>query len=78
MSAVVIVDTSVFLNIINVPGFNQAWEGVMSELSEVIDNEDHLFIPMAAIVEVGNHIAQLANGAVRRDSWCCRYGLHRC
>lgn len=68
MSAVVIVDTSVFLNILDVPGFNKSWDNVFEELQVSINNGDHLFIPMAAIVEVGNHIAQLANGAARRTS----------
>ncbi|WP_081816239.1 hypothetical protein [Delftia sp. RIT313] len=67
MSAIVIVDTSVFLNILNVPGMNNDWEDVYKELERLIEAEDHLFIPMAAIVETGNHIAQLANGAQRRS-----------
>ena len=66
MSAIVIVDSSVLLNIIDVPGRNQRRVEVLDRLSALIDSEDHLFIPMAAIVEVGNHIAQVANGAHRR------------
>jgi predicted nucleic acid-binding protein len=66
MSAIVIVDTSVLLNILDVPGRNQNRAGVLAELGRLIEASDHLFIPMAAIVEVGNHIAQLANGAARR------------
>lgn len=68
MSSVVIVDTSVLLNILDVPGFNQSWLPIINELGEIVENGDHLFIPMAAIVEVGNHIAQLANGAHRRSA----------
>ncbi len=66
MSAIIIVDTSVLLNILDVPGRNESREEVLAELEEMIDASDHLFIPMAAIVEVGNHIAQLGNGAHRR------------
>lgn len=66
MSAIVIVDTSVLLNIIDVPGRNQRKAEVFDRLATLIDNEDHLFIPMAAIVEVGNHIARVNNGALRR------------
>lgn len=66
MSAIVIVDSSVLLNIIDVPGRNQRRVEVLDRLAALIDSEDHLFIPMAAIVEVGNHIAQVANGAHRR------------
>ena len=66
MSAIVIVDSSVLLNIIDVPGRNQRRVEVLDRLAALIDSEDHLFIPMAAIVEVGNHIAHVANGAHRR------------
>jgi len=66
MSSIVIVDTSVLLNILDVPGRNQDREAVLNRLSDLIDTGDHLFIPMAAIVEVGNHIAHVGNGAHRR------------
>ena len=68
MSAIVIVDTSVLLNIIDVPGRSQHKSEVLDQLETLIDNGDHLFIPMAAIVEVGNHIAHVDNGAQRRDA----------
>jgi predicted nucleic acid-binding protein len=66
MSAIVIVDTSVLLNILDVPGRNESRAEVLAELEKLIEASNHLFIPMAAIIEVGNHIAQLGNGALRR------------
>ena len=66
MSAIVIVDSSVFLNILDVPRRNQRKAEVFDELARLIEAGDHLFIPMAAIVEVGNHIAQINNGSQRR------------
>ena len=66
MSAIVIVDTSVLLNIMDVPDRNQHKPAVLDRLGALIEAGDHLFIPMAAIVEVGNHIAQVKNGAQRR------------
>lgn len=66
MGAIVIVDTSVLLNILDVPDRNQHRPAVLDRLGALIDAGDHLFIPMAAIVEVGNHIAQVKNGAQRR------------
>ena len=66
MSSIVVVDTSVLLNIIDVPDRNQRKEEVLDRLALLIEGGDHLFIPMAAIVEVGNHIAHVANGAQRR------------
>lgn len=68
MSAVVIVDTSVLVNILDVPGRNERRELVLDQLGERIEAGDHLFIPMAAIVEVGNHIAHVASGTQRRDA----------
>lgn len=66
MSAIVIVDTSVLLNILDVPGRNESRAEVLAELGKLIEASNHLFIPTAAIVEVGNLIAQLGNGAQRR------------
>jgi predicted nucleic acid-binding protein len=68
MSAIVIVDTSILLNILDVPGRNERRAEVLQELEELIETGDHLFIPMAAIVEVGNHISQIGNGAQRRSA----------
>lgn len=67
MSAIVIVDTSVLLNILDVPGRNQHKTEVLDHLALLIDAGDHLFIPMAAIVEVGNLIAHVSNGAQGRS-----------
>ena len=66
MSSIVIVDTSVLLVMIDVPDRNQLRRQVLDRLATLIDAGDHLFIPMAAIVEVGNHIAHVKNGAHRR------------
>ena len=68
MSAIVIVDSSVLLNIIDVPGRNQHRAKVLDRLAALIDSGDHLFILMAAIVEVGKHIARVANGVHRRSA----------
>lgn len=68
MSSIVIVDTSVLLNIIDVPDRNQHKAKVLDRLERLIDHGDHLFIPMAAIVEVGNHIAHVTKGAQRRQA----------
>ena len=66
MSSIIIVDSSVLLNIIDVPDRNQRRGEVLDRLAALIEDGDHLFIPMAAIVEVGNHIAHVNNGALRR------------
>ena len=66
MSSIVIVDTSVLLNIMDVPSRNQHKQDVLNRLGVLIEAGDHLFIPMAAIVEAGNHIAQVKSGTHRR------------
>lgn len=70
MSEIVLLDTSVLLNVLNVPGFNESREAVIAELERLIEGAAHLFIPMAAVFETGNHIAQLSDGRVRR--YCAR------
>ena len=66
MSGIVIVDTSVFLNVLDVPGFNQDREADLARFRELIDAGANLLLPIAAIFEAGNHIAQLADGQQRR------------
>lgn len=73
MSAIVIVDTSVLLNIIDVPGRNQHKAEVLDRLAVLIEGNDHLFIPMAAIVEVGNHIAHVGGDGERRRNVAARF-----
>jgi len=62
------IDTSVFLNIINVPDRNQNREEVLEELSIISENGDTLLLPFATIIETGNHIAQNGDGNQRRKS----------
>lgn len=67
MSAIVLVDTSVLLNVLNVPGRSQHRDEVLDALANLSEDGVHLFIPMAAIIEAGNHIAHLAgDGQIRR------------
>lgn len=65
--SIVLMDTSVFCNVIDVPGFNQDRDSVLTELGNLIQRRDTLLLPMAAVLETGNHIAQVAGGGgVRR------------
>ena len=66
MPGIVIVDTTVLLNVLDVPGFNQNRDAVLAGLEELLDTGDNLLLPMAAIFEAGNHIAQLDDGRQRR------------
>lgn len=61
-----IVDTSVFLNVLDVPGFNQNRNEVLDSFRSKIENKDILLLPFTSIIETGNHIAQLSSGDLRR------------
>lgn len=68
MSSLVLVDTSVLLNVLDVPGRNEHRETILEEFQALILSGDSLFLPMAAVVETGNHIAQIkTSGQIRRE-----------
>jgi hypothetical protein len=66
MSAIVLLDTSVYLNVLDVPGFNQDRTDVLAHFEESIQAGDYFLLPLAAVWETGNHIADLADGQTRR------------
>jgi hypothetical protein len=67
MSAVILMDTSIYLNVLNVPEFNQDREAVLAQFESYAKNGDSFLLPMASIWETGNHIADLDNGGLRRQ-----------
>lgn len=66
MSSIILLDTSVYLNVLNVPGFNQNWADVLAEFGKSIQAGDYFLLPLAAVWETGNHIAHLDDGQTRR------------
>lgn len=68
MHDLVIVDTTVFLNILDVPAFNQDRENVVKELETFIKQDASFILPISTIWETGNHIAHLSKGNVRRQN----------
>jgi hypothetical protein len=66
MRAVAIVDTSIFCNVLDIPHMNGERSQVMKQLEQFLNNETTLLLPMAAVYETGNHIAQLSDGNNRR------------
>lgn len=66
MSAIVLLDTSVYLNVLDVPGFNQDKDAVFAEFQAAIQDADYFLLPLAAVWETGNHIAHLVDGQQRR------------
>lgn len=63
-----IVDTSVFCNILDIQGRNQARDRALSELEAYLEEEHTLLLPLAAVYETGNHIAHLGDGGLRRQT----------
>ena len=66
MSDVVIVDTSVLLNVLDVPAFNQNRDEIFDQFEEIVDRGASLLLPMAAVFETGDHIADIRDGRQRR------------
>jgi len=66
MGRIVLLDTSIYLNVLDVPGRNQERTPIHDQLSKRVADDDHFLLPMATIWETGNHIARLKNGGLRR------------
>jgi hypothetical protein len=60
------VDTSILCNLLPVPGRDQHREDVAKELQAKQQAGEVLVLPITAVVETGNFIGQIANGAARR------------
>ncbi|WP_405586565.1 hypothetical protein [Streptomyces sp. NBC_01190] len=61
------VDTSILCNLLGVPGKCQDREKVVKQLQDKEQARDcDLLLPMTAVLETGNHIAQLPGGRERR------------
>lgn len=67
MSDIVLLDTSIYLNVLDVPGRNQDRNKVLEEFELRINHEDHFLLPLVAILETGNHIGNLLDGNRRRE-----------
>jgi hypothetical protein len=66
MSCICIIDTTIFLNILNVEGRNQKKDQVIQDYQTYVDSGATFILPMATIIETGNHIAQNGDGNRRR------------
>lgn len=68
MRAVCLVDTSVFCELLAVPGKSQRVTAMatQAEFKEKLGADEVLLLPMTTILETGNHIGQNGNGGERR------------
>jgi len=65
-AAVTFIDTSVLLEVLKVPGKSQQPDVIAAELLARVQASESMVLPTAAIIETGNHIAQLPDGGTRR------------
>ena len=68
MSSICLIDTSIFLNLLNVPKCNQDRALVMGDYEIYAQSGCTFLLPMATIIETGNHIAQNGDGTIRRKT----------
>ncbi len=68
MTAICIIDTTIFCNILGVPKKSQDKEATQNELRFLLNKGTSLLLPMAVIYETGNHIAQNGDGRIRRQT----------
>ncbi|WP_425058634.1 hypothetical protein SCACP_32910 [Sporomusa carbonis] len=62
------IDTSILVNILDIPNMNDKHSQVIEEFQAVIkDKSQVLILPLATIIETGNHIAHISNGEIRRQ-----------
>lgn len=66
--SICIVDTSIFANLLRVPGKDQDMGAVHRQMREHIEQGVALLLPMATIIETGNHIAHILDGNLRHQT----------
>jgi hypothetical protein len=64
--SICLLDTGILCEFLEIPGHSGALAGVDRELAEKVKARESLLLPMSAIVETGNHVAQVADGRIRR------------
>lgn len=63
-----VVDTSVLCELLGVPGRNARHADALAELEQKLAAREQLLMPLAAIIETGNHIAHVSDGFGRRSA----------
>jgi hypothetical protein len=58
MSSICLIDTSIFLELLNVPNYNQHRASVLEDFKTYSQAGCTFLLPMATILETGNHIAR--------------------
>lgn len=61
------IDTSIVMNLLEIPNMCADKEVVKEEFKQAVANGETLILPVATIIESGNHIAHIRDGNLRRD-----------
>lgn len=68
MPTVRFIDTCVLCNLLPVPGRDQHRERIKRDFKVYLANRDTLIMPIASVIETGNHIAHVKDGNLRRTT----------
>src|SRR5690606_28141753 len=66
VSDVVLIDTSVFCEILAVPGLASRPREILDQLEAGADEAWTYLLPWATVLETGNHVGQVSDGRLRR------------
>jgi len=65
--AIILMDTSIFVALLNVPNMNELHQEVSAKVREHVAEGNTLLLPLTTILETGNHISQQGDGNQRRQ-----------
>jgi hypothetical protein len=63
-----IVDTSVLVELLDVPGRNSTHDDLVADFARRQGQGDEFLLPLAVLFETGNHIAHSSDGIARREA----------
>lgn len=67
MPQVEFVDTSVLVQLLDVPHMNDRRDELLNEQARKRDSSVQMILPITSVIETGNHIAHVADGVQRRS-----------
>lgn len=60
------IDTSIMTNLLGVPNRCDKQQEIQAEFTRAVEAAENLILPLATIIETGNHIAHINDGNIRR------------
>ena len=61
------IDTSIMTNLLEIPNRCDSATQIQIEFNRAVKAGDNLILPLATIIETGNHIAHIVDGNLRRE-----------